>query len=62
MDFIARSGRDEEREHIMAKKKATAQQKKQWAKEDEETTLAPGATWMKRDNVDISGRNVVTTC
>jgi hypothetical protein len=37
----------------MAKKKAQAEQEKQWEKEDEETTLAPGATWMKRVNVDF---------
>ncbi|MEK6704210.1 MAG: CopG family transcriptional regulator [Bdellovibrionota bacterium] len=37
----------------MAKKKMPTQQEKQWEKEDEETTLAPGATWMKRVNVDF---------
>ena len=37
----------------MAKKKVPNQQEKQWEKEDEETTLAPGATWMKRVNVDF---------
>lgn len=37
----------------MAKKKTPTQQEKQWEKEDEATTLAPGATWMKRVNVDF---------
>ena len=37
----------------MAKKKMQTLQEKQWKKEDEETTLAPGATWMKRVNVDF---------
>lgn len=38
----------------MAKKMTPKlQQEKQWEKEDQETTLAPGATWMKRVNVDF---------
>ena len=37
----------------MAKKKALTQQEKDMMKEDEETTLAPGAPWMKRVNVDF---------
>ena len=37
----------------MAKKKTADQQEKQWEKEDEETTLAPGTGWMKRVNVDF---------
>ncbi|MCM2279137.1 MAG: BrnA antitoxin family protein [Oligoflexia bacterium] len=37
----------------MAKKKTSIQREKQWEKEDETTTLAPGASWMKRVNVDF---------
>lgn len=37
----------------MTKKKASTQQEKQWEKEDEETTIAPGTAWMKRVNVDF---------
>jgi predicted DNA binding CopG/RHH family protein len=37
----------------MAKRKTPTQQEKQWETEDQETTLAPGATWIKRVNVDF---------
>lgn len=37
----------------MAKKKALTQQEKDMMKEDEETVLAPGASWIKRVNVDF---------
>ena len=37
----------------MSKKKTPIRQAKQWAKEDEETTLASGTNWMKRVNVDF---------
>ena len=37
----------------MAKKKSLAAQEKALIMEDEGTMLAPGATWMKRVNVDF---------
>ncbi|OFZ78481.1 MAG: hypothetical protein A2583_10825 [Bdellovibrionales bacterium RIFOXYD1_FULL_53_11] len=37
----------------MAKKKLAAAREKQWEKEDGETTLVHGASWMKRVNVDF---------
>jgi hypothetical protein len=37
----------------MAKKKARATQEEKWEVEDQETTLVPGATWMKQVNVDF---------
>jgi hypothetical protein len=38
---------------LVAKKKALIKRERRWKKEDQETTLAPGATWMKRVNVDF---------
>jgi hypothetical protein len=35
------------------KKKAQTAHEKEWEKEDQETTLVPGAAWMKRVNVDF---------
>lgn len=37
----------------MAKKKVRTSQEEKWESEDQETTLAPGAAWMKRVNVDF---------
>jgi len=37
----------------MAKKKARTTQEEKWENEDREATLAPGASWMKRVNVDF---------
>jgi len=37
----------------MAKSKVNAEQAKKWKREDDETTLAPGASWIKRVNVDF---------
>lgn len=37
----------------MARKKTQVEKEDEWRKEDEETTLAPGASFMRRVNLDL---------